>query len=263
MPYTGPMNNSINPDISGHRILVTRPATQAAELAQLLEQKGVIALQLPALEIRPLPDAEIDRHKVISLDQYDAVIAVSAHAADIALEWIDRYWPQLPSHLQWFAVGNATATTLGLRVDQVQVPIDGADTEALLALPALEQLSGKRILILKGRGGRRLLEEQLAQRGCQVDCLDLYCRAMPTYSNAQIAALFADGFPDSILATSVDSLENICEILRDYRHQMELTWLITASDRITKIAKTKGFNRTHTARGASSQAVIAALNVIA
>jgi len=263
MPFTGPMNNSTHSSIGGHCLLVTRPASQAARLTQLLEQKGVATLQLPTLEIKPLPASEIDNHKILNLDQYDAVIAISTHAASIALEWIDRYWPQLPYSIQWFAVGAATAAVLSQSVEAVQVPTEGSNTEALLALPAWERLSGKKVLILKGRGGRPLLEEQLIQKGCRVETLDLYCRAMPAYSNIELATLFKDGFPDSILATSIESLDNLYEILHDYRPQMASIWLITASDRITKAARAKGFSKVHTASGASGQAVIQALNVIA
>jgi len=81
--------------------LVVRPATQAAELVQLLRQHGHAPLCCPLLEtvagseLPLLPDL---------LRSADIVIAVSIHAVHFAHDFLlqtGQTWP----HIEYFAVG--------------------------------------------------------------------------------------------------------------------------------------------------------------
>ncbi len=75
---------------------------------------------------------------IYDLAHYNAVIVVSKPAARLAVELVDQYWPQ-PPFLQWFTVGAATAQILADYGLEVDYPAEGDDSEALLALPALQQ----------------------------------------------------------------------------------------------------------------------------
>ena len=209
-----------------------------------------------------MPDAEVERDKIIDLDQFDAVILVSANAARYALEWIDRYWPQLPPHLKWYAVGDATARRLAAAGIVANTPDGKANSEALLQLEGLLQVENNKILIVKGGGGRALLQDELARRGAQVQSLALYHRGLPEYSAADIAQILGEQLPDALMATSVDAVNNLDELLLRVGEEHYGLPLVVASERIAGVAREKGFSEVIAARGASDECILQALNVI-
>jgi uroporphyrinogen-III synthase len=80
---------------------------------------------------------------------------------------------------QVFAVGPGTARALQAHgLDSIITP-DGQDSEALLALPQLADVAGKRVVIVRGVGGRALLADTLRARGAQVDFMECYRRMRP------------------------------------------------------------------------------------
>jgi len=66
---------------------------------------------------------------------------------------------------------------------------NGANSEALLAMPELAQVNGQRFLIIRGQGGREELANVLRSRGASVDYLDVYKRVMPSIDNAKLLEL--------------------------------------------------------------------------
>ncbi|MGL5372946.1 MAG: uroporphyrinogen-III synthase, partial [Aeromonas veronii] len=154
--------------------LVVRPAAQAAELVQLLRQHGHAPLCCPLLEtvagseLPLLPDL---------LRSADAVIAVSIHAVHFAHDFLlqtGQTWP----HIEYFAVGQASADAFAA-IDITASCPDDPRSEGLLALPALQQVAGKRVLILRGNGGRDLIASTLASRGALVHYCAAYERHYP------------------------------------------------------------------------------------
>lgn len=247
--------------LQGKRVLVTRPDAQAVGLVAALEAQGATAQKLPVLTIQPLHhEAEI-RQKIIDLDHFDDIIVVSRNAAQLGLAAIDQYWPQLPAHLRWFAVGKATAQALIDLGINVTVPTKGFNSEALLELPELQKLSARRVLILKGEGGRELLAEQLAKRGAQVDNLPLYRRVAIGYEADYLLALFQDE-PDALIATSVEVLKALDELVSSRLQNHTELPIVVASERIADEAGRLGYLQIITANGAADESIVAALNVI-
>lgn len=78
----------------------------------------------------------------------------------------DRKWPRLPNY---FAIGRTTALALHTVSGQkILYPQDREISEVLLQLPELQNIAGKRALILRGNGGRELIGDTLTARGAEV-----------------------------------------------------------------------------------------------
>jgi uroporphyrinogen-III synthase len=139
------------------------------------------------------------------------------------------------------AIGQATAAALnaaGYRVSLM--PEEGADSESLLALPELADLHGKRVLIVRGVGGRDLLFGAMTERGAQVQYAEVYTRetAYPSpEQKAELEALWRQGGVTAYTATSVEILEALVAIVTPRcRELMHSTALVTGSRRVAEAA---------------------------
>lgn len=255
------------------RILVTRPAHQAAGQAALLESIGAEPVLFPLLEIKPVvesdPGFNLLKSKVMDLDLYHKVIFISGNAVTYGIDLIDQYWPQLPVGIEWLAIGRQTAAQLdNLGISATQPP-DGYDSEALLAMPQLQQIATDKILIMRGEGGRETLAEQLRQRGAKVDYADLYQRTAPHYTSEQISSTIGSASNNStsstepltaVLITSGEALNNLTQLITDHSlKQLLHTTLVVPSERVARIAAELGYTRVITASGPDNQAMAEAV----
>ncbi len=192
--------------LPGTGVVLTRPARQAQKLARLIEAAAGRAIIFPALEIIPRTPDPADQAKI---DGADMAIFISANAVEYGLRYAS-----LPQHLSLAAIGNATAAALqqaGYR--NILVPTEGADSEALLATPALHDVGGKRIAIFRGVGGRETLLEALRQRGAKVEYIECYTRRRPAIAPGAVSSLLARDDIAAIQALSRETLENFCSMI--------------------------------------------------
>ena len=246
-------------NLSHVRALVTRPQPQAQSLAQAIEAAHGQAWVMPMLAINPLPETQATKDRLLMLDRFDLVIVTSRPAARLGLDLIDRYWPQLPLHLRWFAIGSGTAGELERFGIQVRHSSAGTDSEALLDV--LGAVRGQRILMIKGAGGRPLLEEQLIGQGARVEKIAVYQRSRPAYElganvNAVLKKLESHAI-NVILCGSGETLTNLGYYLPiSYRARYRL---LVPSERVAIEAISQGFQKVTNTRGASNDRMLQAL----
>jgi len=197
----------------GKTIVITRPKEQAAHLAELIRQAGGEALIFPAVEIHDVADASSVHALIDQLDNYDLAIFISPTAVARAMALISMR-RTLPPKLQIAAIGQGSARELKQRgVDRVLTPASRFDSEALLELPEMQQMSAKRVVIFRGVGGRDLLAETLRQRGAKVDYAECYQRARPDASAAELLGRGARNEIQAMVVTSAESLKNLYEMV--------------------------------------------------
>lgn len=197
--------------LAGRTVLVTRPAHQAATLAQAIRAAGGEAWVFPALVIEAVPASE-SAVALARLRDADIVIFISPNAAQFGMAVIHSDGG-LPASAAVFAVGPGTARALQEQgVSGVVVP-DGQDSEALLALPQLQAVAGKRVVIVRGVGGRPLLADTLAARGAEVHFLECYRRVRPQADAAPLLARWRAGGVDAVTVTSAETLDNLAALL--------------------------------------------------
>jgi uroporphyrinogen-III synthase len=186
--------------LAGKRILVTRPRELADGLANRIRQAGAEAVLHPAIEIRDAGDPAAARALIARRKEFDLAVFVSPSAVRKALELADAgAWPRAA------AVGEGTRRELEARgFREVIAPAGRADSEALLALPEMSRW--RRVLILRGTGGRELLGETLAARGARVEYAECYRRVRPQAQPLQ-------GQVDAICVNSGEALVNLVAML--------------------------------------------------
>ena len=197
--------------LAGRTVLVTRPAHQAAALAQAIRAAGGTTVEFPALAIEALPLAAL-RESLARLAAADIVIFISPNAAQFGMAAI-RAGGALPAAARVFAVGPGTARALDAQgVGDIVTP-DGHDSEALLALPQLQEVAGQRVVIVRGVGGRALLADTLAARGAEVHYLECYRRVRPQADAAPLLARWRAGGIDAVTVASAETLHNLAALL--------------------------------------------------
>lgn len=194
--------------LAGIGVLVTRPAGQSEQLAQLIRAEGGTPILFPALEIEGMPEAEI-ASALGAIDAVDLAVFVSPNAARFGLAALARgAGPGFAA--RYAAVGPGTVAELkkaGLR--EIISPESGFDSEALLASLPLDEMAGKRVVIFRGNGGRELLGEVLQSRGASVTHIACYRRTRPPGDMRDLLSLWQSGELQACIATSAEIVSNL------------------------------------------------------
>jgi uroporphyrinogen-III synthase len=245
-------------ELAGLTILVTRPEHQAEPLCRLIEAAGGQPLRLPALTIHDNSDDPATRQRLAHLSDYQIAIFISPNAVTFGLDAIRRSGGLLDS-LLLATIGRGSARTLEQQLDRRPdlVPKGSYDSEALLRLEPLQHVSGKRILIIRGVGGRELLADTLCQRGARVDYAEVYRREAP----AQPADADWLDKTDIITLTSSEAVQNLVAMTpRAAREKLFAKPLVVVSERCAEQARQLGFHQAiHITPQAGDEAMVGTL----
>jgi uroporphyrinogen-III synthase len=230
--------------LAGVTVLATRPAEQAGGLSALIEAAGGRVLRWPLLEIEPTGSDSPAAELLNRPDDWDWLIFVSANAVRCARAlggWAGRR----SARTRVAAVGAATAEALaetGIRVDLIPKP--QFNSESLLAAPELAQVAGRRILIVRGVGGRELLAATLRERGAETAYAEVYRRLRPKGDAAAWIDLWRSGGIDLATVTSGEALEHLMDLLGEAGPELaSRTPLAVIGPRIGALARKRGWRR--------------------
>ncbi|WP_415913894.1 fused uroporphyrinogen-III synthase HemD/membrane protein HemX [Paraburkholderia sp. J76] len=262
-------------------VVITRPAGQSDDLAGQLAQRGMRTLDFPLIAIAPVTDEAPLRAALGALERYALVVFVSPNAVDRAFACYASVSSIWPPGLPVAVVGPASVAALerhGVAApDHRVVSPAGAgeeeparfDSESLYA--ALEKtfgangFTGKRVLIVRGDGGREWLAERLREAGAEVETVAAYRRVVPEPPMAawtQIHALL-EGAPHAWLVTSSEGVRNLDELAREHLTAGEIVELrhaplVAPHARIAETARSMGFDRI-TVSGAGDERIVETL----
>lgn len=231
-------------ELQGVRVLVTRPAHQAEPLCRRIEAQGGEAIRFPVLAIEGPRELQALRQTLARLGDYDWAVFVSPNAVRWTCHLLDEQGLAWPAGLKIAVVGAGTARTiealLGRPADLC--PSERFDSEGLLALPELQQMSGRRVLVLRGDGGRELLASSLRARGAEVDYAEVYRRERPAVAPGALGARLAQGAPDILAVTSTEGLHNLLAMVdAPTAERLKDCALLVVSERTAAAARELGF----------------------
>lgn len=233
--------------LKGVGVVVTRPAHQAGNLAELIERAGGRAILFPTLEIFDAQDMSPLSGVIDKLEQFDLAVFISPNAVNKAMNQVraKRTWPQ---GLRCAAVGKGSAKELArFGCEDVLVPQGRFDSEALLALPELQDMAGKRVVIFRGEGGRELLASELVRRGAELTLVECYRRGKPVGGDVgQLLKQWVRGEIDAITVTSGESMRNLFDLVGKLGQQwLKKTPVFVFHENIAEVARELGVEQVY------------------
>jgi uroporphyrinogen-III synthase len=245
-------------DFSGLHVLVTRPGDAGAELCALIEKNGGKALHFPVIDFAPPVDIDAFHAAVSELGNQDIIIFNSPQAVTRTVPAMRAAWPHFPPEIQFATVGAGTASALrAAGYNAALHPEKDWNSEGLLAMPVMQSVKGKKIAVVRGQGGRELLEKILSERGAQVVSCIAYQRVLPVVNAQSCLDLINQKMFDLIIAGSFETVGNLTLLLgSDCWPLLKNIPLIVLSERVKKLAAESGFRTIWVAPTASQQAIL-------
>jgi uroporphyrinogen-III synthase len=246
----------------GARVIVTRPAREAARWVDDLRAAGLDAVALPLIAIEPLDDTAPLRAAWQRRSAYGALMFVSAAAVEHffpgACDEVAAMAAASPS-LRFWATGPGTARALaraGVPASAIDTPAAESaqfDSEALWECVGSQIRPGLRVLIVRGgdaagqAAGRDWLAREIAAAGGDCDAVAAYHRVAPAFG-ASDKALIAEGAAGrSIwLFSSSQAIRHLRGALPDV--QWRSARAIATHARIAEAARQAGFGAVRVSR---------------
>ncbi len=247
------------------RVIVTRPAAQAAEWVELLTASGMASIALPLIGIAPVTDPAPLRSAWATLSAQRLAVFVSPNAAD-------QFFAQQPQGMAWpagvLAGSPGPGTTRVLLANGVpaacviEPAADAAqfDSESLWAQLRELPWRGARVSIVRGDGGREWLADTLRDAGAEVTYLTAYRRTAPVFDTRLVLLLneaLADPAAHLWFFSSSEAVDNLAAAA-PAATAWNRSHAFATHPRIAERARGLGFGRVDEARPTLS-AVIACI----
>ena len=240
------------------RVIVTRPAAQAASWVAQLQGRGIAAAALPLIGIAAPVDPVAVRDAWLALAEKRLVFFVSPNAAECffsaRLEHTHAIWP---TNVVAASPGPGTSEVLrrcGVPATLiVEPPADAPqfDSESLWGVLQARSWAAAPVLVVRGDGGRDWLADQLRRSGAQVDFVAAYRRVAARIDGLELALLRAAlAAPEQHLwfFSSSEAIDHLCD---EFERQAPTAGLpdwaravaLTTHPRIAERARRAGFGR--------------------
>ena len=223
------------------RVIVTRPAAEAAQWVQDLGSHGFDAVALPLIEIAAPADPAPLQRAWARIDSYRAAMFVSANAVR---GFFGAKMPGTAFSPRAWATGAGTRDALlaaGVAPAQVDSPApDSAqfDSESLWQVVQQQCHTDCRVLLVRGGEGRDWLEQRLLERGVAVETVMAYSRRSPHWGDAQ-RALAAAASAETWLFSSSEAIANLRSLAPGIHWQAARA--VATHPRIAQAAREAGF----------------------
>lgn len=131
----------------------------------------------------------------------------------------------------------------------------------MLQLPELQNIAGKKALILRGNGGRELLGDTLRERGAEVTFCECYQRCAKYYDGAEEAMRWQSRGVTTLVVTSGEMLQQLWSLIPQWYRERWLLHcsLVVVSERLALQARELGWQDIQVADNADNDALLRAL----
>ena len=248
-------------NLAGMSVLVTRASHQATRLCKLIEREGGEPICFPVTEITPLSAHEpVLQDGLAQIPTANVVVFLSPNAVLFGLALFESQGIRLPSRAEILAIGPGTKRQLESHCTVVSgVPLVLFNSEGLLQLPQLGDVTGRTVVLVQGEGGRTQVAEMLVERGAHVVYLPCYRRSRSSQVDHRVLERWRRQGIDVIVLTSASGADHLWEILdEEAKELLEKVTIATVSKRIRDHCRALGSrNRILVAQDASMEALVA------
>jgi uroporphyrinogen-III synthase len=192
-------------------IAITRPTNQAKNLTQLITAAGASVIAYPLIEIIALNNYDTFEGIIADIDRYDWIIFISSNAVQHSMPRILKQG--IPNHLKFAAIGPVTAKKLSsFGIDKILIPKGCFDSESLLSLPEMQKMQYKKVMIVRGTGGRDVLANTLSSRGATITFAECYQRINPQTNSDILEQAYAKQQLHAIIVTSSEAMRHLLDL---------------------------------------------------
>ena len=226
--------------LEGLNVLVTRPGDRGLELCDIIENTGATTTYFPTASIHEVKVDSKTKRTLRSLGTIQWIIFVSRNAVTYGVEQLPK---KLLESANLAAIGLSTAEAIekhGLTVSLC--PESSFTTEAFLEEPLMEDVGNNNVLIVTGQGGRKLLQEELEERGANCYRVEVYRRELPIKAAQDVATKVDKNAIDVLVVTSEELLDNLMRLLQKVVTKLKSIPMVVSSDRLKVKAKSLGFH---------------------
>ncbi|REF25767.1 uroporphyrinogen-III synthase [Xenorhabdus cabanillasii] len=255
-------------------ILVTRPAHAGEALVNQLRAIGKTAFSAPLIAIYPGAELPLLAQKLQQLSAGDFVFLLSKNAVHYANEQLVQEGLSWPDKLSYYGIGKSTSLLFHQQTGKdILWSEQGETSEDLLQLPTLQKMENKKILLLRGNGGREVIASTLRMRGGAIDYCECYSRQPVKYRTTEFNHHWQQCGIRTIVVTSGEMLQLLYNLVTEGDNSEDgstessgngKAWLlgcrlIVVSERLANIARTLGWQEIKVAKSADNDALMQAL----
>tara|TARA_B100000767_G_scaffold273674_1_gene304520 strand:+ start:1653 stop:2420 length:768 start_codon:yes stop_codon:yes gene_type:complete len=158
-------------------LISTRPSKKNIDLLKGLENTNISLLSHPLTEIIPLTNYDRFDEILNNLKNYQHIIFISTNAVQFFISRANKLSIKLPKHIIFSSIGPATQKALKDNFDiNVHYPKKNFDSKYLLKNKVFKHIQNKKVLVVRGIGGRESLKKMLEKKGADVDYGECYIR---------------------------------------------------------------------------------------
>lgn len=201
--------------LSGKRILITRPRHLISGMAQQLREKGAEVLEVPAVSIEPVKDMGNFQKALERLSEYTVLAFISPSGVQVFFRQLKLAGTDIRklAHLKVAAIGKGTAKELeerGIFVDYMPEVYDAVSLGKLLC----QQCSAEDVIFLpRASSGNPKLVEEAVKSGARVVEVPMYDTVYEKENVIDLTEEIRQDAIDYAVFTSASTVKSFAELV--------------------------------------------------
>ncbi|MBI3315390.1 MAG: uroporphyrinogen-III C-methyltransferase, partial [Candidatus Omnitrophica bacterium] len=201
----------------GRRVVITRTKDKGSVLKARLNDLGAEVLELPLLEIRPVPHPAAFDRSLRDIARYSWVVFTSTYGVEAFFERLKNLKKdaRILGRVRVASVG--PETSLALERNGVRPDLEPKTFETAAFIGEFQRrsisLRGKRVLLYRTDIAPKNLEEDLRKRGAWVERITAYTTRLPSGISQNSREALEKGQADFLTFTSSSTVHHLVKIL--------------------------------------------------